>query len=241
MLRNTSNNVEVGVRKRTERGAQEKRSESATLVPYPQKNTNQNIAAAVKNDVKVLQPRAPLVASSLNEIKPGRFAMAWAADLEECRARVSSLSRAIITQAEAREDQLPSALPKLATLTRELGGLLLDSAEARKHLARQADLLPRLVACYALLLSSDSVPGQEAASLALACMLQDPASAALVHRNGPALDAILAGLLRMVSGPGAASCARQRHAIFALQALTAGAQGQQRLMAVRRSMRLPGR
>jgi hypothetical protein len=124
---------------------------------------------------------------------------------------------------------------------RELGGLLLENAEARKFFAKQTDVILRLVASQALLLTSDSEPGQEAASLVLACMLQDRACATLLNRTGPALDAIIAGLLRMVSGPGAASSTRQRHAIFALQALTTDGPGQQRLMAVRRSMRLPGR
>ncbi len=186
----------------------------------------------VQNDEALEQVKKP--PQIMASVKAGRFAVAWAAETEEYQKRIAGLTNGIISLMAHAEE---SRMPKMLSLLRELGSLLMDSVDARKIFSKQsASDLARIVACQSWLLSSSNEVAHEWSSVVLACMVQDEDCKAILLRSGPQLDSILAGLLRMVSGPSAASCTRQRHAIFALQALTASEAGQHRLMAVRRKL-----
>ena len=234
MLRNTSNNAEVGVRRRSAKTQQTgnhmlpKNSSPQKDVSYMKKRVDENSIALPHEFIAQTQQPS-------NIIKPGRFAIAWAAEIEECKQKVVGLTKSIIKLIGSFDD---SQLIRIVAMMRELGSLLIDNAEARKLFSKQpAHDLAGLIACISLLLSSGNDGAQEWASAVLASMVQDEGCKALVQGAGPQLDGILAGLLRMVSGPAAASCSRQRHALFALNALTAAGPGQQRLLAVRRMPR----
>jgi hypothetical protein len=215
MMRNTSNNIEVGIRRR--QGKTQPAHIDTNIIPMKTK-VNEIMSAT----------------SSVSVVKPGRFALAWATEVEECRRKVENLTRAIFSILNTYDQ---SKLSALTSTMRDLGSLIQENTDARKAFAAQSSQdVGRIVTSQAILLSSTSETAHECASLVLANLLQDERSRAIVQASGAHFDKILAGLLRMVSGPGAASCTRQRHAIFALQALTASPEGQQRLLAVRRSL-----
>ena len=231
MMRNTSNNMEVGIRRRP---GKHHPPQSDIMAKMPIKARTNEIATNIVNGIP--NPALQRASGNNSPLKPGRFAIAWATEVEESRRKVENLVQSIISLVDSFDH---SKLSTLTNLTRDLGSLIQDSAEARKAFAQLAgQVASKFMASQAILLSSSNETAHEWASIVLGHMLQDERCRGIAQGLGPQLDRVLAGLLRMVTGPAAASCTRQRHAVFALQALTATAEGQQRLLAVRRT--LPG-